>query len=78
MLVDAILSLIAWGFIKFTNHQPLIHRPNKPPTHQTKFIDLPTRYYFKDLIIKRHPFYRIQTQLGNIKPHFGLFETFSL
>ena len=60
---------------KSTNHRPTDHlRTDQPshrsPTHRptgSKFTDPLTRFYFKDLIIKKHLFCRAQTQLGKYK-----------
>ena len=81
------------GFIKSTDHQPTNHRPtdHRPTEHRPltnrptdtlttdpKFTDLPKRLYFKDLMIKKYSFYRIQRQLGKFKTIFRLVEPFSI
>ena len=67
--------IILMGFIKSTDHRPIDHlltdqSTQRPPTHQPtdrKFTDPLTRFYFKNLIIKKYLFCRIQTQLGKYK-----------
>ena len=61
-----------WGFTMSTDHRPTDHRPtdHRPLTHQPtdiKFANPLTKLYFKDLIIKKYLFCRIQTQLGKCK-----------
>ena len=53
------------GIIKSTNHRPLTHQPIDPLT-----TDPPTRFYIRDLIIKKYLFYKIETQPGKFKTIF--------
>ena len=63
-----------------TINQPTTeHLPNDQPTYRPtdpKFTDPLARFYFKNLIIKKYLFCRIQTQLGKCK--IIIFEPLSL
>ena len=56
-----------WGFIISTDHRPTDHRPLTHEPTDIKFTNPLTKLYFKDLIIKKYLFCRIQTQLGKCK-----------
>ena len=63
-----------------TDHLPTNKQIHRPPTHRSTnpdFTNSLTRSSFKDFLIKKYLFCRIQTQLGKYKAIFDLFDTLS-